>query len=159
MKKKGRIKIGGPILAGKRWTGCLLYFMMTVYPEKVNQKKNTYVWTVGPVCNSHYMQIGYMPVFIVRFSMPLPTYYFNYQVWTMENYRHWWSKKERSYIFSEYCTKISKANFLRYVNEVWFEMVKTDLNDTYSVATVPQHYNMRSLHAQKWNMIKRLGLW
>ena len=40
-------------------------------------------------------------------------------------------KKEKGDIFSEFCTESFKEKFLRYVNEVLFEMVKSDLNDTY----------------------------
>ena len=47
-------------------------------------------------------------------------------------------KKERGEIFSECCTKIFKAKFLRYVNEVLFEMVKTALKDTYLGGKTPQ---------------------
>ena len=40
-------------------------------------------------------------------------------------------KKEKGEIFSEFFTESFKAKFLRYINEVLFEMVKTDLKDTY----------------------------
>ena len=46
-------------------------------------------------------------------------------------------KKYRCDIFSECCAEISKENFLRYVNEVIFEMVKTALNDKYLGVTTP----------------------
>ena len=41
-------------------------------------------------------------------------------------------KKDRGDIFSECCAEIFKAKFLRYVNEVLFEMVKAALKDTYN---------------------------
>ena len=40
-------------------------------------------------------------------------------------------KKERGGIFSECCNKRFRAKFILYVNEVLFEMVKTDLKDLY----------------------------
>ena len=46
-------------------------------------------------------------------------------------------KKYRSGIFLECCAEIFKAKFLRYVNEVLFEMVKTVLKDTYFGGTTP----------------------
>ena len=46
-------------------------------------------------------------------------------------------KKDRGDIFSEYCTEIFKEKFLRYVNEVLFEMVKTSLKDTYLKGKTP----------------------
>ena len=46
-------------------------------------------------------------------------------------------KKNRSDIFSECCAESFKVKFIRYVNEVLFEMVKTDLKDTYMVVTTP----------------------
>ena len=39
--------------------------------------------------------------------------------------------KERRDIFPEFCTKIFKAKFLCYANELIFEMVKTALKDKY----------------------------
>ena len=46
-------------------------------------------------------------------------------------------KREKGNIFSEFCTESSKAKFLRYVNEVLFEMVKKNLKDTYLGGTTP----------------------
>ena len=46
-------------------------------------------------------------------------------------------KKEKGDIFSECCTESIKEKFLRYVNEVLFEMVKTVLKDTYLETTTP----------------------
>ena len=46
-------------------------------------------------------------------------------------------KKEKGYIFSEFCTDSFKSKFLRYVNEVLFEMVKASLKDTYLRGTTP----------------------
>ena len=46
-------------------------------------------------------------------------------------------KKDRGDIFLECCAENFKANFLRYVNEVLFEMVKTALKDTYLGGTTP----------------------
>ena len=46
-------------------------------------------------------------------------------------------KKYRGEIFSECCAEIFKAKFIRYVNEVLFEMVKTALKDTYLGVTTP----------------------
>ena len=46
-------------------------------------------------------------------------------------------KKERGNNFSQCCIKRFKSNFLSYVNEVLFEMVKTSLKDTYVVVRNP----------------------
>ena len=46
-------------------------------------------------------------------------------------------KKNRGGIFSEYCAESFMENFLRYVNEVLFEMVKTSLKDKYLGGTTP----------------------
>ena len=46
-------------------------------------------------------------------------------------------KKDRGDIFSECCAESFKGTFLRYVNEVLFEMVKTALNYTYLGGTTP----------------------
>ena len=46
-------------------------------------------------------------------------------------------KKDRGGIFSECCTKSFKGDFLRYVNEVLFEMVITSLKDTYLGGETP----------------------
>ena len=46
-------------------------------------------------------------------------------------------KKERGDIFSEFCTKRSKAKFLRYVNKLLFEMVKIALKDTHLGGKTP----------------------
>ena len=46
-------------------------------------------------------------------------------------------KKDRGDIFSECCAESFKANFLRYVNEVLFEMVKTALKDKYLGGKTP----------------------
>ena len=46
-------------------------------------------------------------------------------------------KKEKGYIFSERCTESFKPKYLRYVNEVIFEMVKTALKDAYLGGTTP----------------------
>ena len=67
--------------------------------------------------------------------------------------------KEKGDTFSECCTEISKAKFLRYVNEVLFEMVKTALNNTYLGGKIPQNYKTSSLHAQKCMTTKRIRLW
>ena len=40
-------------------------------------------------------------------------------------------KKYRADIFSGCCAKLFKAKFLHYVNEVLFEVIKTDLKGTY----------------------------
>ena len=40
-------------------------------------------------------------------------------------------KKERGYIFLEFCAERFKSKFLRYIDEVIFEIVKTALKDTY----------------------------
>ena len=45
--------------------------------------------------------------------------------------------KYRDDIFSECCAESFKEKFLRYVNEVLFEMVKTALKDTYLGGTTP----------------------
>ena len=45
--------------------------------------------------------------------------------------------KYRGGIFSECCAEKLKAKYLRYVNEILFEMVKTALNDTYLGGTTP----------------------
>ena len=47
------------------------------------------------------------------------------------------SKKDRGRILLECCAESSKANFLRYVNEVLFEMVKTALKHAYLGGTTP----------------------
>ena len=44
-------------------------------------------------------------------------------------------KKDRGEIFLECCAENFKAKFLRYVNEVLFEIVKTALKDTYPGGT------------------------
>ena len=46
-------------------------------------------------------------------------------------------KKDRGDIFLECCAEIFKAKFLRYFDEVLFEMVKTALKDTYLGGTTP----------------------
>ena len=46
-------------------------------------------------------------------------------------------KKDRGDIFSECCAEIFKVNFLPYVNEVPFEIVKTVLKDAYLGVTNP----------------------
>ena len=46
-------------------------------------------------------------------------------------------KKDRSGVFSEYYPEIFETKFLRYVNEVLFEMVKKALKDTYLGGTTP----------------------
>ena len=46
-------------------------------------------------------------------------------------------KKKRGDIFSECCIESFKAKYLRYVNVVLFEMVKTALKDTYLGGTTP----------------------
>ena len=45
--------------------------------------------------------------------------------------------KDKGDIFSEFCKEILKEKFLRYVNEVLFEMVKIALKDTYLGGTNP----------------------
>ena len=44
-------------------------------------------------------------------------------------------KKDRGEIFLECCAESFKAKFLRYVNEVLFEIVRTALKDTYPGGT------------------------
>ena len=46
-------------------------------------------------------------------------------------------KKERGDIFSEICTEIFKAKFLRSINEVLFEMVETSLKNKYLGGKTP----------------------
>ena len=46
-------------------------------------------------------------------------------------------KKEKGGIFSKSCIESFKSNFLRYDNEVLFEMLKIALNDTYLGVTTP----------------------
>ena len=46
-------------------------------------------------------------------------------------------KKERGDIFSECFTESFKEKYLKYVNEVTFEMFKTSLKDTCSGGTTP----------------------
>ena len=46
-------------------------------------------------------------------------------------------KKDKGDIFLECCAERFKVNFLRYVNEVLFEMVKKYLKDTYLGGTTP----------------------
>ena len=46
-------------------------------------------------------------------------------------------KKEKGDICLEFCIESFKAKFMRYVNELQFEMVKTDLNYTYLGVTTP----------------------
>ena len=41
-------------------------------------------------------------------------------------------KKEMGYVFSEFCIERLKARLLRYVNEISFRKVNSDLKDTYS---------------------------
>ena len=45
--------------------------------------------------------------------------------------------KKKGDIFSECCTESFKAKFLRYVNKVLFEIVKTSLKDTYLGGETP----------------------
>ena len=54
-------------------------------------------------------------------------------------------KKNRGDIFSGCCAEILKGKFLRYVNEVLFEMVITDLKDKYlGVTTATELQNEAS---------------
>ena len=66
--------------------------------------------------------------------------------------------KERGDIFSEFCTKIFKAKFLHYVNEVLFEMVKKALRDTYLGGTTPTELQnevstCRKIHYNKYTRV------
>ena len=68
-------------------------------------------------------------------------------------------KKYRGDLFSEYCTKIFKTKFLRYVNELLFEMVKNSYRIYIWAGQLPHNCKMRYLHSDKCIMIERLGLW
>ena len=46
-------------------------------------------------------------------------------------------KRDRGNIFSECYTEIFKGKFLRHVNKILFEMVKTALKDTYLGGETP----------------------
>ena len=67
-------------------------------------------------------------------------------------------KKDRGEIFSECCTEIFKAKFLRYANEVIFEMFKTSLKDTYLGVTTPTALQNEVSIFRKFIMIERLTL-
>ena len=61
-------------------------------------------------------------------------------------------KKERGGVFFECCT--GKEKFLRYINEVLFEMTKTAFKDTYIGVTTPtelqkEFYTCRKMYYDK----------
>ena len=62
--------------------------------------------------------------------------------------------KDKGDIFSEFCKEILKEKFLRYVNEVLFEMVKTALKDKYPGTETPKAlqnevYNYQGMYYDK----------
>ena len=66
-------------------------------------------------------------------------------------------KKERGGIFSECGTKIFKEKFLRYVNELLFEMVKIYLKDTHLGVTTPT--TMQDEVSTYWEMHYNKETW
>ena len=66
--------------------------------------------------------------------------------------------KYRGDNFLECCAESVKEIFLRYVNEVLFEMVKTALKNTYLGGIATTALKIRSLHAGKFIMTKRIRL-
>ena len=68
-------------------------------------------------------------------------------------------KKEKREIFSEGCTESFKAKYLRYVNEVLFEIVKTALEGTYVGVSTPielqsEVATCRKIYYYKENQVK-----
>ena len=68
-------------------------------------------------------------------------------------------KKERGDILSDCRTERFKAKFLRYANELLFEIVKSTLKDTYTGTTTPTELLNEVSAYRKCITTKRLGLW
>ena len=69
------------------------------------------------------------------------------------------SRKRGETYFQSALQRDPRKKILQYVNEVQFEIIKTNLKDTYIGRKLQKYYKMGSLHDVKYIIKKRLRLW
>ena len=127
-----------PLIAGQRRSCCFLSFLITVHSYQAGPNFKH----IRMTCRSFIqlpLDVDGIDVIIDNQMFKTP-HILIFHLAALDNGRKpdiGTPNKYRGEIFSECCTKGFKVNFLCYVNEVLFEMVKTALKNTYSGGTTP----------------------